>query len=29
MSIHLFAPDVDVDQVTDRWQGWLDGAFGD
>ena len=29
MSIHLFADDVDVDQVTKSWQAWIDGAFGD
>ena len=29
MSIHLFADDVDVDQVTKSWQAWLDGALGD
>ena len=28
MSIHLFVDDVDVVKVTDCWQAWLDGAFG-
>ncbi len=28
MSIHLFADDVDADQVTERWQAWLDSALG-
>ena len=27
MSIHLFADDVDADQVTEQWQAWLDSAL--
>ncbi len=28
LSIHLFADDVDVDQVTQSWQTWLDRTLG-
>jgi hypothetical protein len=29
MSIHLFADDVDVDQITKDWKTWLDAALAE